>query len=200
MLFPALHSYRFIVLIEILPFSLMFDVCLSSLLSPCHRTLTISHWQRCLRQWRRDLGLDTFLVFKTYISSFIRISSQYFGQQLADFLPSFLPAHRPFRHRDALYNKKLKQFSAAEADTPEEPLCVDCQCCFWNLGAEGPQHAEEDTRVEEDKQTSDSRKEGRAYCEEGVEAQWWPFRHVNLQRHPSAKERLMWRLQQRVLR
>ena len=76
--FPA-SSYRFIVLIKILPFSLMFDVCLSSLLSPCHRTLTISHWQRCLRQWRQDLGLpvglDTFHVFKTYVLSFIRNSA-----------------------------------------------------------------------------------------------------------------------------
>ena len=63
-------------------------------------------------------------------------------------LLSFLPAHQPhspFRHRNALYNKKLKQFSTAEADNPEEPLCLDCR--FRNVGAEGFQHAEEDTRV-----------------------------------------------------
>ena len=70
-------------------------------------------------------------------------------------LLSFLPAHQlhgPFRHRNALYNKKLKQFLTAEADNPEEPLCLGCR--FRNVGAEGFQHAEEDARVDEDKQTT----------------------------------------------
>ena len=44
--FFCIHSYRFFLLIEILPFSQMLDVCLSSLLSCCLWTLTIFHWHR----------------------------------------------------------------------------------------------------------------------------------------------------------
>ena len=72
--FFCIHSYRFFFLIVILPFSQIFDVCLSSLLSCCLWTLTTFHWHRRLRQWRWDfaLDLDSFPVFKTYVSSFIR--------------------------------------------------------------------------------------------------------------------------------
>ena len=64
--FFCIHSYRFFFLIEIRPFSQMFDVCLSSLFSCCLWTLTTFHWHRRLRQWRWDfaLDLDTFLVFR----------------------------------------------------------------------------------------------------------------------------------------
>ena len=48
--FFCIHSYRFFFLIEILPFSQMFDVCLSSLLSCCLWTLTTFHWHKRLRQ------------------------------------------------------------------------------------------------------------------------------------------------------
>ena len=71
-----------------------------------------------------------------------------------------------------LYNKKLKRFSAAEANTPEEPFYADCQCRFRNVGAEGFQEAEEDTKAEEDKQTTDGKNEGRAFRGDDAEEQW----------------------------
>ena len=52
-----------------------------------------------------------------------------------------------------------------------EPLCVDCQCRFRNVGALGFQHAE-DKRVDEDKQTMGGKNEGRTFCGEDAEEQW----------------------------
>ena len=91
--FPCLHSYRFIVFIEILPFSLMFD-CLSSLVSPCLRSVTISHRQRYLRQkivWM--LSLCSKLTFRvSYVRSLVitLVNNQLISTQM---LQSFLPAH-----------------------------------------------------------------------------------------------------------
>ena len=41
--------------------------------------------------------------------------------------------------------------------------------------------------MDEDKQTTDGKKEGRAFRGDDAEEQWWPF-HVSLQRHPCATE------------
>ena len=42
--------------------------------------------------------------------------------------------------------------------------------------------------MDEDKQTTDGKKEGRAFRGDDAEEQWWPFLHVSLQRHPCATE------------
>ena len=99
-------------------------------------------------------------MFKTYVSSFIRISITALVNTLANnqliltrILPSFLP------DIEACCTIRNLNRSQQERQTPpEEPLCVDCQCLFRNLGAEGFQLVEEDTRVEEDKQTTCSEK------------------------------------------
>ena len=86
-------------------------------------------------------------------------------------LLSFHPTHqlhRPFGHRDALYNKKFKQLSAVEADTPRGTFVR--RMLFSK--SEGFQHAEEDTRVDEDKQTTDSKNEGHAFRGDDGEEQW----------------------------
>ena len=50
----------------------------------------------------------------------------------------------------------------------EERRKSDSSIC----GTEGFQHAEADTRVEEDKQTMGGKNEGRAFCGEDAEEHW----------------------------
>ena len=80
-----------------------------------------------------------------------------------------LPAPNRIVHFDIETRCKIRVLSRR---APEEFLCVDCQCLFRNVAGEGFQHAVEDTRVEEDKQTMGGKNEGRAFCGDDAEEQW----------------------------
>ena len=199
--FSCIHSYHFIVLIEILPFSQMFDICLpvSSLLSPCLRTLTIFHWHRRSGHWRRDLLWIWILSLCSKLT--FRVS---YGSQSPGTGPILWPTTRCFR-QECFYHffqrtnctvhldiemrckiRNLNSYQPLRQTSPEEPLCVEC--CFRNLRASNMQRRTQGwTKISRQRiaKTKDMPFVGMMERSSGNR---WPFRHVSPQRHPCATE------------